>query len=116
MYRCVEGVRQGKKEGVERGMTVGEARLLGGERREEGEEEIICARRRRSSERDKAPEPFVMLMVVSCGDGERWRTKLDFRSRKSFDDRHRSATLWAAPKVAGVFGGGGVLFGVRFWC
>ena len=61
MCSGVEGVRQGKNEGVERRMTVGEASLLSGERREEGEEEIICARRRRSSESDEAPEPFVMF-------------------------------------------------------
>ena len=104
MCRCVEGVRQGKNEGVERGMTVGEASLLGGERREEGEEELICATRHRSSESDEAPEPFVRLIVVSCGDGERWRTKLDFDSRKPFDDHHRAATVRAEPRVVRVRG------------
>jgi hypothetical protein len=98
----VEGVRQSKNEGVERGMIVGEASLLGGERCEEREEELFCARRRRSSESVEAPGPFVMLIVVSCGDGERWRTKLDLDSRKPFDDHHRAATVGAEPNVVRV--------------
>ena len=38
-----------------------------------------------------------------------WRTKLDFGSGESLDDLHRSTALRAAPRIGGVFGGGGVL-------
>ena len=36
---------------------------------------------------------------------------MDFCSRESFDDHHRSTTLGAAPKVVRVIGGGDVLIG-----
>ena len=47
--------------------------------------------------------------MMSCsGDQERWRTKLELSSGKSFDDRHRSATLGATPKRVRFLGGGGL--------
>src|ERR1700716_4119517 len=56
-----------------------------------------------------------MSVVVSCGDGVRggWRTELDLRSRKPFDDPHRATALGASPKITGT--GGGYL-GLALWC
>ncbi len=52
--------------------------------------------------------------VVSCRSGDhRWGTKLDFGWGEPFDDLHRSTALRAAPKIGSVFGGRGVLFGLR---
>ena len=52
-------------------------------------------------------------MVVSCGDGigGRWRTEVDFSSRKRFDDPHRPTGLGARPKIAWT-GGGDFLLGL----
>ena len=56
---------------------------------------------------------FELENVVSCRSREhRWRTKLDFSSGESFDDRHRPTTLGARPKIART-GGGGRLLGLR---
>ena len=46
--------------------------------------------------------------AVSCrrSDQPWWRTELDLSSGKSFDDRHRSATLGATPKRVRLLGGG----------
>ena len=54
-------------------------------------------------------------MVVSWGDGVRvgWRTELDLRSRKPFDDPHRATALGASPTITGT--GGGDL-GLGLWC
>ena len=41
---------------------------------------------------------------------------MDFGSRESFDDLHRSTAFRAAPKAGGVFDGGSVLVGSRFLC
>src|SRR6266851_1387676 len=51
---------------------------------------------------------------VSCGSSDqlRWRTELDLSSGKSFDDRHRSATLGAAPKRVRFLSGGSFWFGL----
>ena len=56
--------------------------------------------------------------AVSCGSIEQpwWRTELDLSSSKSFDDRHRSATLWATPKRVRFVGGGGLWFGLGWSC
>src|SRR6202040_1499486 len=53
--------------------------------------------------------------VFSCGLGDQGgrRTKLDFGSGESFDDLHRSTAFRAAPKIGTVFGGRGVLLGLR---
>ncbi len=58
-----------------------------------------------------------MSTVVSCGDGiqGRWRTELDFSSRKPFDDQHRPTALGAKPMIARS-GGGDLLLGLWFWC
>ena len=74
----------------------------------------LSAARRRGAERAEAREEFELERVVSCGnDDQRWRTKLDLGSGKPLDDLHGAITLGAAPKIGRVFGGGGVLFGLR---
>jgi hypothetical protein len=42
-------------------------------------------------------------------DQQWWRTELDLSSGKSFDDRHRCATLEAPPKRFRLLGSGGLL-------
>ena len=44
-----------------------------------------------------------MSVDVSCSDGVsgRWRTELDLRGGKPFDDTHRATTLGARPSIAG---------------
>jgi hypothetical protein len=56
--------------------------------------------------------------AVSCGsiDQPWWRTELDLCSSKSFDDRHRSATLGTTPKRVRFVGGGGPWFGLQWSC
>src|SRR5271157_1660294 len=56
-----------------------------------------------------------MWTVVSCGESirGRWRTELDLRRRKSFDDQHRATAFGASPKIAGS-GGGDLWLGL--WC
>ena len=61
--------------------------------------------------RAETREGFVVWMVVSCGNGIRWRTELDLSSRKPFDDQHRATALGASPKIAGT-GGGDLLLGL----
>jgi len=53
--------------------------------------------------------------AISCGisDQHWWRTKLELSSGKSFDDRHRSATLGATPKRVRFLGGGSFWFDRR---
>jgi len=48
-----------------------------------------------------------MSIDVSCGDGipGRWRTELELRSCKPFDDKHRPATFGAKPSIARTCGG-----------
>ena len=41
---------------------------------------------------------------------------MNFGSGEPFDDLHRSAALGAAPKIGTVFGGRGVLVGLRLLC
>jgi hypothetical protein len=81
------------------------------------DEEIDWAARRRGAERPEARGVLELERVVSCRSGDhRWRTKLDFGSGEPFDDLHRSTALRAAPKIGTVFGGRGVLFGLRLSC
>ncbi len=66
-------------------------------------EEAICwTRRHKGTVPAEAGNSFVMLVVISCGDGIGgwWRAELDFRSRKSFDDQHRPTALGAKPMIA----------------
>ena len=60
------------------------------------------AAERRATDRAETRKVFVLWKVVSCDsvDQDRWRTKLNLGGRESLDDRHRSTTLGAEPKIA----------------
>ncbi len=78
------------------------------------EEGIGLAARHRDAECLEVPGVFELERVVSCRRADpRWRTKLNFGSSEPFDDLHRSTAFRAAPKIGTVFGGRGVLFGLR---
>jgi len=81
------------------------------------EEGIGLMARHRDAERLGGRRVFELEKVVSCRRADRWwRTKLDFGSGEPFDDLQRSTTFRAAPKIGTVFGGTGVLFGLRRLC
>jgi hypothetical protein len=76
--------------------------------------EFCSALRRRETEHAERRAGFGLERGVSCGRSEqRWRTKLDFCSRKSFDDHHRSTTLGTTPETVRV---SGILICLRFLC
>ena len=78
------------------------------------EEGIGLMAGQRDAQRLEVPRVFELEKVVSCRRADRWwRTKLDFGSGEPFDDLHRSTAFRAAPKIGTVFGGRGVLFGLR---
>jgi hypothetical protein len=78
------------------------------------EEGIGLTARHRDAERLEVARVFELERVVSCRNADPWwRTKLDFGSGEPFDDLHRSTAFRAAPKIGTVFGGRGVLFGLR---
>ena len=81
------------------------------------EEGIGLTARQRDAESLEIPRVFDLERVVSCRSADPWwRTKLNIGSGESFDDLHRSTAFRAAPKVGTVFGGRGVLFGLRLLC
>jgi hypothetical protein len=81
------------------------------------EEGIGLAARHRDTERPEGRRVFELERVVSCHNADPWwRTKLDFSSGEPFDDPHRSTAFRAAPKIGTIFGGRGVLFGLRLLC
>jgi hypothetical protein len=73
---------------------------------------------RRGAERGEPCRVCELWGAVSCrsSDPQWWRTELDLSSGKSFDDRHRSATLGATPKRLRFLGGGGLWFDLRRNC
>ncbi len=78
------------------------------------EEGIGLTAGHKDAERLEVPRVFALERVVSCRRADPWwRTELDFGSGEPFDDLHWSTALRAAPKVGTVFGGRGVLFGLR---
>ena len=78
------------------------------------EEGIGLTARHRDTERPEGRRVFELERVVSCRNADRWwRTKLDFGSGEPFDDLHWSTAFRAAPKSGTIFGGRGVLFGLR---
>lgn len=80
-------------------------------------EGIDWATRHSGTERPAERRAFELERVASCCNAAPWwRTKLDFGSGESLDDLHRSTALGAAPKIGTVFGGRGVLVGLRLWC
>jgi hypothetical protein len=72
----------------------------------------LLGARQRDGERALARKEFAFERVVSCG--QRWRTKLNFRSQEPFDDRHRGTTLRTAPSVAEL-GGGSISLELLLW-
>ena len=78
------------------------------------EEGIGLTARHKDAERPEGRRVFELKLVVSCRSADPgWRTKLDFGSGEPFDDLHRSTAFRAAPKIGIVFGGRGVLVGLR---
>jgi hypothetical protein len=78
------------------------------------EEEIGLTARHKDTERPEGRRVFELDRVVSCRNADPWwRTKLDFASGEPFDDLHRSTAFRAAPKMGTIFGGRGVLVGLR---
>src|SRR5206468_10666734 len=70
--------------------------------------------RQRDAQRLEVPRVVELERVVSCRRADPWwRTKLDYGRGEPFDDLHRSTAFGAAPKIGTVFGGRGVLFGLR---
>ena len=81
------------------------------------EEGIGLTARHRDTERREVRRVFELVRVVSCRNADPWwRTKLNFSSGEPFDDLHRSTAFRAAPKIGTIFGGRGVLFGLRLLC
>ncbi len=81
------------------------------------EEGIGLRARHKDTERPEGCRVFELERVVSCRNADPWwRTKLDFSSGKPFDDLHRSTAFGAAPKIGTIFGGRGMLFGLRLLC
>ena len=81
------------------------------------EERIGLTARHREAKRLEGRRVFELERVVSCRRADPWwRTKLNFGSGEPFDDLHRSTAFRAAPKVGTIFGGRGVLFGLRLLC
>jgi hypothetical protein len=108
-------VHWSRTEDPERGIVVAEASWLTVDDREQREEEMDCARRHRRTPSAETPKTLVMSIVVSCGtrDRERWGAELDFGSRESCDDLHRSMALGANPKIARTSGAG---LRLGLWC
>ena len=101
---------------VRAGIGYGEkvSRRLWSKKLEEG---IDLTARHSGTERPEERELFELERVVSCRSADPWwRTKLDFSSGESLDDLHRSTAFRAAPKIGTIFGGRGVLFGLRLLC
>ena len=78
------------------------------------DEEVDGVARRKGAERSEGRGVLELEKVVSCRSGDHWwRAKLDFGSGEPLNDLHRSAAFRATPKIGTVFGGRGVLFGLR---
>ena len=81
------------------------------------EEGIGLTAGHRDAQRLEGRRVFELERVVSCRNADPWwRTKLDFGSGEPFDDLHRSTAFRAAPRIGEVFGGRGVLSGLRRLC
>ena len=76
--------------------------------------EFCCELGRRETKHAERREGFGLERGVSCGRSEQWwRAKLDFCSRKPFDDYHRSTTLGTTPETVRA---SGILICLRFLC
>ena len=111
--KCAGAMRRSGQDNIAWLKAGGSAKLSLTEVVEKREEEICSAARRRGTERGEARNVFVLGTAVSCGDRDRWRTKLDLGSRKSLDNDHRPTTLGTEPKRARFLGGGCFLLGLR---
>jgi hypothetical protein len=81
------------------------------------EEGIVLTAGQRDAERLEGRRVFELERVVSCRRADAWwRTKLNFGSGEPFGDLHRSTAFRAAPKSGTIFGGRGVLSGLRLLC
>jgi hypothetical protein len=81
------------------------------------EEEIGLTARHKDAKRLEGSRVFELERVVSCRNADPWwRTKLDFGSGEPFNDLHWSTAFRAAPRIGELFGGRGVLFGLRLLC
>ena len=111
--RCAEAVRQGTAVHTGCSGRGHRTKVSLGEELRALKEDFCYAIRHSGREHAKTYEGFEFEQVVSCGSGNRrWRTKLDFRSRKSFDDRHRSTTLGTTPETVRA---SGILIRLRFF-
>lgn len=103
--RCAETVRQGTAVGTGCSGRGRGSRVFLGEGVRALEEDFRYVARRSSREHGEAYEGFEFEQVVSCRSGDRrWRTKLDFGSRESFDHHHRTTALGTAPETTRVMG------------
>ena len=103
--RCAESVQQGTAVGSGCSGREHRTKVSLGEELRALKEEFGYARRRSGREHAETYEGFEFEQVVSCGSGDRrWRTKLDFGSRESFDDHHRSTAFGTAPETARSMG------------
>jgi hypothetical protein len=113
--RCAETVRRSTADSTARPETVFFEKISLSEPLRKSQAQICSAMRRTTTDRGEARRILLMERVVSCGSGDqRWGTKLDFISRRPFDDLHRSTAFGAARKRTCVIGGGDLLFGWRF--
>ena len=106
--RCVGApslVQQGTAVGSGRAGREYRTKVSLGEELRALKEEFCYARRRSGREHAETCEGFEFEQVVSCGRSDRrWRTKLDFDSRESFEDHHRSTAFGTAPETAQAMG------------
>jgi hypothetical protein len=114
VLRRVETVLQGTRHGT-LGREIGHGEKVSRRLRSKKlEAEIGLTARHKDTERPEGRRVFELKRVVSCRNADPWwRTKLDFGSGEPFDDLHRSTAFRAAPKIGTVFGGSGVLVGLR---
>jgi hypothetical protein len=111
VWSAAETVRQSTAEDAGNGL--GLESIVEGARRKL-RMEFCCGLRRRETGHAERREGFGLARGVSCGRSQqRWRTKLDFCSRKPFDDHHRSTTLGTTPDTVRA---NGILIRLRFSC
>ena len=102
---CAETVRQGTAVDTGCSGRGHRTKVWLGEELRALKEDFCFVSRRTGREHAETYEGFELERVVSCGSSDRrWRTKLDFGSRESFDDHHGSTALGTAPETARVMG------------
>jgi hypothetical protein len=102
---CAETVRRSTADDTARPESAFLEKILQSEPLRKPKEQICPAVGRTTTDRGEARRILLMKRVVSCGSSDqRWRTKLHFGRRESFDDHHRSSTVGAEPKISEVLG------------